>query len=78
MELFTARSRYRSEGVTWVWYRNDEEEVYSELQLSEVFRLIRQELDKFIDQDILTKEQAYDLANDWLAYDEFVEGMMCA
>ena len=48
------------------------------VQLSEVFRLIRKELDKFIDQDILTKEQAYDLANDWLAYDEFVEGMMYA
>ncbi|HFI0415430.1 TPA: hypothetical protein ACGOYS_000798 [Streptococcus suis] len=78
MELFTARSRYSHEGVTWIWYRNDDEVVFSELALSEVFRLIRQELDKFIDQGILTKEQAYDLSNDWLAYDEFIEGMMYA
>ncbi|MGT2896040.1 hypothetical protein ACVRZR_06625 [Streptococcus entericus] len=76
MELFTARSRYSSEGVTWTWYRNDDEVVHSELALSDIFRLIRKELDKFIDYGILTKEQAYDLANDWLAYDEFVEGMM--
>lgn len=78
MELFTARSRYSQEGVTWIWFCNDDEVVFSELPLSEVFRLIRKELDKFIDQGILTKEQAYDLANDWLAYDEFVEGMMYA
>lgn len=76
MEVFTARSRWRSEGVTWTWYRNDEEEIHSELQLSEVFRLMRQELDKFVNEDLLTKEQAYDLSNDWLAYDEFVEGLI--
>ena len=76
MEIYTARSRYRQEGVTWVWSRNDEEEIHTDLQLSEVFRLIRQELEKFVDEGILTKEQAFDLSNDWLAYDEFVEGLM--
>ena len=76
MEIYTARSRYRQEGVTWVWYRNDEEEIHTDLQLSEVFRLIRRELEKFVDEGILTKEQAFDLSNDWLAYDEFVEGLM--
>ena len=50
MEIYTARSRYRQEGVTWVWYRNDEEEIHTDLQLSEVFRLIRRELEKFVDE----------------------------
>lgn len=31
MEIYTARSRYRQEGVTWVWYRNDEEEIHTDL-----------------------------------------------
>lgn len=57
MEIYTARSRYRQEGVTWVWYRNDEEEIHTDLQLSEVFRLIRRELDKFVDEGILTKNK---------------------